>query len=142
MNKREIFMGHAYVFLFFFLTTVACCLAIFMWNSDFKIFEQKEFVKIKMNRIKEFQQEQAECQLPTDSLFRKIEAFEPGVYAQYEEDDIHYLINNLLKRLKPLKGTHTKETTGTSVTSCSCILPTFMPCGCPTRNSYGASNKT
>ena len=83
MNKREIFMGHAYVFLFFFLTTVACCLAIFMWNSDFKIFEQKEFVKIKMNRIKEFQQEQAECQLPTDSLFRKIEAFEPGVYAQY-----------------------------------------------------------
>ena len=95
MNKREIFMGHAYVFLFFFLTTVACCLAIFMWNSDFKIFEQKEFVKIKMNRIKEFQQEQAECQLPTDSLFRKIEAFEPGVYAQYEEDDIHYLINNL-----------------------------------------------
>ena len=53
MNKREIFMGHAYVFLFFFLTTVACCLVIFMWNSDFKMFEQKEFVKIKMNRIKE-----------------------------------------------------------------------------------------
>lgn len=43
-------MGHAYVFLFFFLTTVACCLVIFMWNSDFKMFEQKEFVKIKMNR--------------------------------------------------------------------------------------------
>ena len=37
MNKREIFMGHAYVFLFFFLTTVACCLAIFMWNSDFNL---------------------------------------------------------------------------------------------------------
>ena len=95
MNKREIFMGHAYVFLFFFLTTVACCLVIFMWNSDFKMFEQKEFVKIKMNRIKDFQQEQAESQLPVDSLFRKIETFEPGVYAQYEEDDIHYLINNL-----------------------------------------------
>ena len=63
--------------------------------SDFKMFEQKEFVKIKMNRIKDFQQEQAESQLPVDSLFRKIETFEPGVYAQYEEDDIHYLINNL-----------------------------------------------
>lgn len=48
-----------------------------------------------MNRIKDFQQEQAESQLPVDSLFRKIETFEPGVYAQYEEDDIHYLINNL-----------------------------------------------
>jgi len=45
LNKREILMGHAYVFLFFFLTTVACCLAIFMWNSDFRMFEQKEFVK-------------------------------------------------------------------------------------------------
>lgn len=95
LNKREILMGHAYVFLFFFLTTVACCLAIFMWNSDFRMFEQKEFVKIKMNRIKDFQQEQAESQMPVDSLFRKIEAFQPGVYAQYEEDDIHYLINNL-----------------------------------------------
>ena len=91
LNKREILMGHAYVFLFFFLTTVACCLAIFMWNSDFRMFEQKEFVKIKMNRIKDFQQEQAESQMPVDSLFRKIEAFQPGVYAQYEEDDIHYL---------------------------------------------------
>lgn len=50
-----------------FLTTVACCLVIFMWNSDFKMFEQKEFVKIKMNRIKDFQQEQAESQLPVDS---------------------------------------------------------------------------
>ena len=87
LNKREILMGHAYVFLFFFLTTVACCLAIFMWNSDFRMFEQKEFVKIKMNRIKDFQQEQAESQMPVDSLFRKIEAFQPGVYAQYEEDD-------------------------------------------------------
>jgi len=48
-----------------------------------------------MNRIKDFQQEQAESQMPVDSLFRKIEAFQPGVYAQYEEDDIHYLINNL-----------------------------------------------
>lgn len=95
LNKREILIGHAYVFLFFFLTTVACCLAIFMWNSDFRMFEQKEFVKIKMNRIKDFQQEQAESQMPVDSLFRKIEAFQPGVYAQYEEDDIHYLINNL-----------------------------------------------
>lgn len=100
MNKREIFMGHAYVFLFFFLTTVACCLVIFMWNSDFKMFEQKEFVKIKMNRIKDFQQEQAESQLPVDSLFRKIETFEPGVYAQYEEDDIHYLINNLRNTIR------------------------------------------
>ena len=95
LNKRETLMGHIYVFLFFFVTTVVCCLAIFMWNSDFKMFEEKEFVKIKMDRIKDFQQEQAGSQLAIDSLFRKIETFEPGVHAQYEEDDIHYLINNL-----------------------------------------------
>ena len=45
LNKREVFMGHAYVFLFFIITTVICCISIFMWNSDFSMFEQKEFVK-------------------------------------------------------------------------------------------------
>ena len=44
LNKREVFMGHAYVFLFFIITTVRCCISIFMWNSDFSMFEQKEFV--------------------------------------------------------------------------------------------------
>lgn len=104
LNKREVFMGHAYVFLFFIITTVICCISIFMWNSDFSMFEQKEFVKVKMNRIKDYQQEQADHQVSVDSLFRKIEKFEPGVYAQYEEDDIRYLINNL--------KTHTKKQLG------------------------------
>lgn len=134
LNKREILMGHAYVFLFFFLTTVACCLAIFMWNSDFRMFEQKEFVKIKMDRIKDFQQEQAESQMPVDSLFRKIEAFQPGVYAQYEEDDIHYLINNL-------RNTYERNSWDKRYKLFMHIAD-FMPCGCRTRNSCGASNKT
>lgn len=95
LNKRETLMGHTYVFLFFILTTVICCTAIFMWNTDFRMFEQKEFVKIKMNRIRDFQQQQLDYQMQVDSLFRKIEKFESGVYAQYEEDDIHYLINTL-----------------------------------------------
>lgn len=95
LNKRETLMGHAYVFLFFILTTVICCAAIFVWNTDFRMFEQKEFVKIKMSRIRNFQQQQLDYQMPVDSLFKKIDKFEPGVYAQYEEDDIHYLINIL-----------------------------------------------
>lgn len=70
LNKREVFMGHAYVFLFFIITTVICCISIFMWNSDFSMFEQKEFVKVKMNRIKDYQQEQADHQVSVDSLFR------------------------------------------------------------------------
>mgnify|MGYP000031372476 CR=1 FL=1 len=118
----------------FFLTTVACCLVIFMWNSDFKMFEQKEFVKIKMNRIKDFQQEQAESQLPVDSLFRKIETFEPGVYAQYEEDDIHYLINNL-------RNTYERNSWDKRYKLFMHIAVLFMPCGCPTGNSYGVSEQ-
>lgn len=114
LNKREVFMGHTYVFLFFIITTVICCISIFMWNSDFSMFEQKEFVKVKMNRIKDYQQEQADHQVSVDSLFRKIEKFEPGVYAQYEEDDIRYLINNL-------KNTYEK-TTGIRGISCLCTL--------------------
>lgn len=105
-----------------------------MWNSDFRMFEQKEFVKIKMNRIKDFQQEQAESQMPVDSLFRKIEAFQPGVYAQYEEDDIHYLINNL-------RNTYERNSWDKRYKLFMHIAD-FMPCGCRTRNSCGASNKT
>ena len=98
-----------------------------MWNSDFRMFEQKEFVKIKMNRIKDFQQEQAESQMPVDSLFRKIEAFQPGVYAQYEEDDIHYLINNL-------RNTYERNSWDKRYKLFMHIAD-FMPCGCRTRNS-------
>ena len=94
LNKREVFMGHAYVFLFFIITTVICCISIFMWNSDFSMFEQKEFVKVKMNRIKDYQQEQADHQVSVDSLFRKIEKFEPGVYAQYE--DLFFIITTVI----------------------------------------------
>lgn len=95
LNRREVVIGRAYVFLFFFVTAAICCLAIFLWNSDFKTFEQKEYVKVKMNRIREFQKIQSDYQIITDSLYRKIRTFEPGIYAQYEEDEINYLINNM-----------------------------------------------
>lgn len=95
LNRREVAIGRIYVFLFFFVTAVICCLAIFLWNSDFKAFEQKEYAKVKMSRIQEFQNIQSDYQMITDSLFRKIRKFEPGVHAQYEEDEISYLINSM-----------------------------------------------
>lgn len=95
LNRREVVIGRAYVFIFFLTTTLICCLAIFLWNSDFKAFEQKEYVKVKMNRIREFQKNQSDYQMITDSLYRKIKAFEPGIHAQYEEDEINFLINNM-----------------------------------------------
>jgi len=95
LNRREVVIGRTYVFIFFFVTTVVCCLAIFLWNSDFKVFEQKEYIKVKMSRIREFQKDQSDYQMITDSIFRKIKMFEPGIHAQYEEDEINYLINNM-----------------------------------------------
>lgn len=95
LNRREVVIGRAYVFIFFLITTIVCCVSIFLWNTDFKAFEQKDYVKIKMNRIRDFQKIQVDYQMITDSLFRKIKSFEPGVHAQYEEDEINYLINNM-----------------------------------------------
>lgn len=95
MNQREKTMGHIYVFLFFSVTTIVCILLIFLWNTDFKAFEQKDFVVIKMNRIKDFQQDQNSYRILVDSLYSRINNFQPGIHAKYEEDDIKYLINNL-----------------------------------------------
>ena len=95
MNNREVLWGRIYVFVLFFLTSLACCLSIFLWNTDFRLFEQKEYVKVKMDRIRNFRQEQQGHKMVIDSLYHKISGFHPGIHAQYEEEDVDYLINNL-----------------------------------------------
>ncbi len=95
MNEREKTIGRIYVFLFFSLTTLACCLLIFLWNTDINAFGQKEYVVIKMNRVRSFQVQQSDNQVITDSLYNKISNFQPGIHAKYEEDDIKYLLSAL-----------------------------------------------
>ena len=85
----------------------------------------------KMERQKEFQNIQSVQIVSADTLFSRIEQFEPGVNASYEENDIKFLINDLAK-----------ETVLTSAIRCSGISLRYMKCGLPTRKNYGASRIT
>lgn len=95
LNQREKMMSFTYVLLFFTVTTVICCILIFYCNVDTKKISGKEYVISKMDRIRTFQQMQADRFVDIDTLYKKIESFDPGVQALYEENDIKFLLNNL-----------------------------------------------
>jgi hypothetical protein len=95
MNQKEKAMGFAYVFLLFAAITTACCLLLFYYNSDFLKFTQKNFAIAKMSRMKEYQDSQSQAATMVDSLYNKINKFQPMVTAVYEENDIMFMINEL-----------------------------------------------
>jgi len=95
MNQKEKVMGFAYVFLMFVAITATCCMLLFYYNSDFLKFTQKNFAVTKMNRLKEYRNSQSQAITTVDSLFYKINRFEPLVNAVYEENDINFMINQL-----------------------------------------------
>lgn len=95
MNQKERIIGFIYVFLTFALTTAICCLLLFYYNSDYTGFSQKDFAIAKMERIKEYQDIQAQLNTSIDSLYNKIDRFNPSINAVYEENDIRFMINEL-----------------------------------------------
>jgi hypothetical protein len=95
MNQKEKVMGFIYVFLLFVSVMTICCLLLFYYNSDFKVFSQKDFAIYKMDRIREYQDSQAKASVMVDSLYNKINQYNPGVQAVYEENDIKFMINSL-----------------------------------------------
>jgi len=95
MNQKEKIFGFIYVVLLFIVIAGICNWLIFYYNPDFRLFSQKKFVITKMNRIKEFQDAQTSYTLTVDSLYAKINKFNPGINAVYEENDIMYMVNNL-----------------------------------------------
>jgi len=95
MNQKEKIMGFIYVFLLFAAITTACCLLLFYYNSDFLQFNQKDFAVNKMNRMKEYQNSQNQAVSMMDSLYKRIDKFQPLVTAVYEENDINFMINEL-----------------------------------------------
>ena len=94
-NQKEKVMGFTYVFLLFAIITIACCKLLFYYNSDFLVFTQKEFAVSKMNRMREYQNSQSRSTVLVDSLFYKIDRFQPMVKAVYEENEIEFMINEL-----------------------------------------------
>ncbi len=95
MNQKERIIGFIYVFLLFVATAFICCLLLFYYNSDFKIFSQKDFAIAKMDRIREYQNAQSSVIHAVDSLYNKINRFNPAINAIYEENDIRFMINDL-----------------------------------------------
>lgn len=95
MNHKEKIIGFIYVSLLFAFITTVCCLLIFYYNSNFHSFSQKDFATSKMDRIKEYQDSQNKASVVVDSLYNKINRYNPGVHAVYEENDIKFMINDL-----------------------------------------------
>ena len=95
LNQREKSMAFVYVLLLFLATTLCCCLLIYWTNSEFNALKQKEMVLVKMDKIRKFQMIQSDNKPVVDSLYNRITNLKPGINAQYEEDDIKYLLNDL-----------------------------------------------
>lgn len=94
-SKHEKNIAFFYVLILFIITTAVCCILLFRYNTNFTAFSRKDFVMIKMERIRNFQHVQDRQSVALDSLKGKIVSFNPGVVAMYEESEIKYLINEI-----------------------------------------------
>ena len=95
-NRREKTIGFVYVSILFAAATFACCWCLFYY-TDTKSETRKEFVIAKMDRIRAFQHIQEEQMLIVDSIYNKIKTFDPGVNANYEENDIKFYLTEIKK---------------------------------------------
>jgi hypothetical protein len=96
-NRREKTIGFVYVSVLFGIATFISCRCLFYYTGN-KSETRKEFVIAKMGRIRAFQSIQEEQTVLVDSMYNKIKAFNPGINAGYEENDIKYYLNDI-KRL-------------------------------------------
>jgi hypothetical protein len=95
MTQKEKVMGFAYVLILFVSITAACCLAIFLYNSNYGSIDRKDYFVAKMKRINEYRYDQKQYAATIDLLYNKINEHNPGVHAVYEEDNIKFLLNDL-----------------------------------------------
>lgn len=135
VSERERFIGFVYVLTLFIVITGACGFILFKYAGTRHIFSNKIMVIKKMERQKEFQNIQSVQIVSADTLFSRIEQFEPGVNASYEENDIKFLINDLAKQWE-------RNSFDNAAIRCSGISLRYMKCGLPTRKNYGASRIT
>lgn len=98
VSERERFIGFVYVLILFVGIVGICGYLLFKNESTSHLFSNKAMVIKKMERQKDFQLTQTEHIVGADSLFLRINQFQPGVNASYEENDIKFLINDLSKQ--------------------------------------------
>lgn len=95
-NRHEKTIGFVYVSVLFLIATLVCCWSLFYY-TDTGNETRKEFVIAKMDRIRQFQNIQSEKMMIVDSIYRKIQNYNPGINASYEENDIKYYLNDIKK---------------------------------------------
>lgn len=95
VSYRERVMSFFYVCILFLFTGGCCCFLIYIASADFSASKQKGAIMTKMEKIYTFRQIQKDYISTVDSLYNKIGSLQPGIHAQYEEDDIKYLLNDL-----------------------------------------------
>lgn len=95
MNQKEKVMGFAYVMILFSVITLACCLLLFFNNSSYNTYKQKDFIISKMERVKDFRETQKQAMTTVNIIHDRINNFDPGINAVYEEDNIKYMIREL-----------------------------------------------
>ena len=105
VSERERFIGFVYVLTLFIVITGACGF-IMVIVSKALMKKMRDYNK-KMRQVssevmsfneESFQNIQSVQIVSADTLFSRIEQFEPGVNASYEENDIKFLINDLAKQ--------------------------------------------
>lgn len=95
ISYRERVMSFLYVCLLLLTTAGCCCFLMYIAGTDFSASKQKGVIMNKMEKIYSFRNIQKEYVSIIDTLYFKINALQPGIHAQYEEDDIKYLLNDL-----------------------------------------------
>jgi hypothetical protein len=94
-NRKEQITAFIYVSILFLLTTGISCACLFYYSPNIITTTRKEFAISKMARIRNFQFIQNEQTAIIDSIFGKIETYNPDLRASYEESDIKYYLNNI-----------------------------------------------
>lgn len=97
VSDRERYIGYIYVLFLFVAIVSVCGYFVFRGGRTERIFSDKMLVIRKMERQKDFQLLQTARIMDADSLFARVDRFQPGINASYEENDIKIMIHDLAK---------------------------------------------
>lgn len=81
--------------LVMFGVCTSLCLFFYLRNNDMEWGARKHLIVKKAERQQGLRAEQTNSLVQCDSLYWRIERFDPGVNASFEENDIKFLINDL-----------------------------------------------
>lgn len=78
-----------------FIIGTSLCIFLLVRSQETSLNSYKDVIEKKYDRQESFRQKQRDTKSVCDSLYRRIERFDPKVNASFEENDIKFLINDL-----------------------------------------------